>query len=85
LHYRFTFFPLSGGSSFLLLAMGVLDFVKPGVVTGDDVTKVLNYAKENGFAIPAVNCVSSSSINACLEAAKKVKFIEKLILFLNLK
>jgi fructose-bisphosphate aldolase class II len=32
---------------------------------------LLDHAKENGYAIPAVNCVSSSSINACLEAAKK--------------
>lgn len=32
---------------------------------------LLNHAKENGYAIPAVNCVSSSSINACLEAARK--------------
>jgi len=28
-------------------------------------------AKEKGYAIPAVNCVSSSGINACLEAAKR--------------
>ena len=27
--------------------------------------------QETGFAIPAVNCISSSSINACLEAARK--------------
>jgi fructose-bisphosphate aldolase, class II len=25
----------------------------------------------SGYAIPAVNCVSSSGINACLEAARK--------------
>ena len=33
---------------------------------------MLCYAKENGYAIPAVNCVSSSSINACIEAARKM-------------
>lgn len=32
---------------------------------------LLNYAKENEFAIPGVNVVSSSSVNACMEAAKK--------------
>ena len=53
--------------------MGVLDIVEAGVLSGDDVTKVFNYAKENSFAIPAVNVVSSSSINAVLEAAKEVK------------
>lgn len=50
--------------------MGVLDIVKPGVLSGDDVSKVYDYAKENGFAIPAVNVVGSNSINAVLESAK---------------
>ncbi len=44
----------------------VFDVVKPGVVTGDDVTKLFNLAKENGFAIPAVNCVGTDSINAVI-------------------
>ena len=51
----------------------IFDFVKPGVVTGDDVQKVFQVAKENKFALPAVNCVGSDSINAVLEAAAKVK------------
>ncbi|OPA79558.1 class II fructose-bisphosphate aldolase [Campylobacter pinnipediorum] len=50
--------------------MGVLDIVKAGVLTGDDVTKLYSYAKEQGFAIPAVNVVGSDSVNAVLEAAK---------------
>ncbi|RUT77821.1 class II fructose-bisphosphate aldolase [Ancylomarina longa] len=50
----------------------VLDVVKPGVVTGDDVQKLFQVAKEEGFAIPAVNVVGSNSINAALEAAKEV-------------
>jgi len=45
--------------------------VKPGVVTGQALVDLLDYAKAEGFAIPAVNCISSSSINACLEAARK--------------
>ena len=45
--------------------------VKPGVVTGQALVDLLNYAKENEFAIPGVNVVSSSSVNACMEAAKK--------------
>merc|ERR1719316_1554747 len=45
--------------------------VQPGVVTGQAMMDLLNWAKENGYAIPAVNCVSSSSVNACLEAARK--------------
>jgi len=45
--------------------------VKPGVVTGDALMDLLAHAKENGYAIPAVNVVTSCSINGCLEAAKK--------------
>jgi len=51
----------------------VLDVVKPGVVTGDDVQKLLRVAKDEGFAMPAVNVVGTNSINAVLEAAAKVK------------
>ncbi|MFI4846849.1 MAG: class II fructose-bisphosphate aldolase [Candidatus Makana argininalis] len=51
----------------------ILDFVKPGVVTGNDVQKIYNYAKKNIFAIPAVNCISTDSINAALETAAKVR------------
>ena len=50
--------------------MGVLDVVKAGVLSGDDVTRLYKYAKEQGFAIPAVNVVGSDSVNAVLEAAK---------------
>ncbi|CAG8501509.1 10654_t:CDS:2 [Paraglomus occultum] len=53
--------------------MGVLDIVPTGVLTGDNVRKLFNYAREHGFAIPAVNCTSSSTINAALEAARDVK------------
>jgi hypothetical protein len=45
--------------------------VKPGVVTGQALLDLLEDAKQKGYAIPAVNCVTSSSVNACLEAAAK--------------
>mmetsp|Transcript_67037 Transcript_67037/g.187452 ORF Transcript_67037/g.187452 Transcript_67037/m.187452 type:complete len:432 (+) Transcript_67037:85-1380(+) len=44
--------------------------VHPGVLSGQAMMDLLNHAKENGYAIPAVNCVSNSGINACLEAAR---------------
>lgn len=44
--------------------------VPVGVITGDDVLKLLTHAKDNGYAIPAFNCTSSSTANAVLEAAK---------------
>ncbi|MBT8041733.1 MAG: class II fructose-bisphosphate aldolase, partial [Pontiella sp.] len=50
----------------------VLDAVKPGVLFGDDVAKVFRIAKENKFALPAVNVVGTDSINAVLEAAAAV-------------
>lgn len=52
--------------------MGVLDIVKAGVVFGEDLNKLYSYAKNEGFAIPAVNVVGSNSVNAVLEAAKRV-------------
>ncbi|MDO9831893.1 class II fructose-bisphosphate aldolase [Glaesserella parasuis] len=51
----------------------LLDIVKPGVVTGDDVQKIFACAKEHNFALPAVNCVGSDSVNAVLETAARVK------------
>ncbi|WP_026879425.1 class II fructose-bisphosphate aldolase [Ignatzschineria larvae DSM 13226] len=51
----------------------VLDVVKPGVLSGDDVQKVFAIAKENNFAIPAINVVNTESINGVLEAAAKAK------------
>ncbi len=50
----------------------VLEVVEAGVVTGDDVQKIFAVAKENRFAIPAVNVVGTNSINAVLESAAKV-------------
>ncbi len=50
----------------------VLDIVKPGVLYGDDVQKVFKLAKEEGFALPAVNVVGTNSVNAVMEAAKVV-------------
>ena len=44
--------------------------IKPGVATGKEVQEIFNLAKEKGFAIPAVNVVGSSTINAVLETAK---------------
>ena len=52
--------------------MAVLDVVNAGVLTGSETKKLFDYAKENNFAIPAVNIVNTESINAVLEAAAKV-------------
>ena len=44
--------------------------IQPGVATGKAVQEIFNLAKEKAFAIPAVNVVGSSTINAVLETAK---------------
>lgn len=43
---------------------------RPGVLHGDEVTELLNYANENDFALPAVNVVGTNSANAVLETAR---------------
>jgi len=45
---------------------------RPGVLFGDEVTELLNYAKEKDFALPAVNVIGTNSVNAALETAKAV-------------
>ncbi|MEA3384345.1 MAG: class II fructose-bisphosphate aldolase [Campylobacterota bacterium] len=52
--------------------MAVFDVVEAGVLTGSETKKLFDYAKENGFAIPAVNVVNTESVNGVLEAAAKV-------------
>mmetsp|Transcript_7252 Transcript_7252/g.17683 ORF Transcript_7252/g.17683 Transcript_7252/m.17683 type:complete len:410 (-) Transcript_7252:120-1349(-) len=49
------------------------NIVPPGVVTGDNLLKLLKHARENSYALPAVNCTSSSTVNAVLEAAQNAK------------
>lgn len=53
--------------------MGILDIVPAGVVSGKDVYKVFDYAREHHFAIPAFNVTTSSVANAALEAARDAK------------
>ena len=45
---------------------------RTGVLHGDEVTELLNYANQHNFAIPAVNVIGTNSVNACLETAKSV-------------
>ena len=46
--------------------------IKPGVATGDAVQEIFHHAKEKGYALPAVNVTSSSTVNGVMEAAAKV-------------
>lgn len=46
------------------------DLFAPGVVTGERLMRLLQHCKDNQIALPAVNCTTTSTINAALEAAK---------------
>lgn len=47
--------------------------IKPGVATGDQVQEIFRYAKEKGFALPAVNVTGSSTVNGVMETAARLK------------
>ena len=43
-----------------------------GVLTGKEVQDVFNHAKENNYALPAINVIGNNSINAVLETASEL-------------
>jgi fructose-bisphosphate aldolase, class II len=47
--------------------------LKPGVVTGADYRTLVQSCKAGGYALPAVNVVNTSTINAVMEAAARNK------------
>ena len=46
--------------------------IKPGVATGKEVQDIFNHAKKHGYALPAVNVVGSSTVNAVMETAAEL-------------
>ncbi len=46
--------------------------IKPGIATGKEIQNIHQYAKEKGFALPAVNVIGSSSVNTVLETASEL-------------
>ena len=49
--------------------MSTLTQFAPGVLTGDEVQALFAYAKEKQFALPAVNCIGTESVNGVMETA----------------
>lgn len=45
---------------------------RPGVLHGEEVQHLLDFANEKNFALPAVNVVGTNSVNAVLETAREV-------------
>ncbi|TVR79347.1 MAG: class II fructose-bisphosphate aldolase [Saprospirales bacterium] len=50
--------------------MGNRTRFRKGVLHGQEVTDLLNYANENDFALPAVNVIGTNSINSVLQTAR---------------
>jgi fructose-bisphosphate aldolase class II len=46
---------------------------RAGVLFGHEVKELMDYAKANNFALPAVNCIGTGTVNATLAAAREVK------------
>lgn len=46
--------------------------IRPGVATGKEVQEIFRFAKEKGFALPAVNVTTTSTVNGVIEAAAKL-------------
>ncbi len=47
--------------------------VKPGVIAGDDLQALFALAKAGHFALPAINVINTSTVNAVMEAAAEIK------------
>ena len=46
---------------------------KPGVIAGDELQALFSHAKANRYALPAVNVINTSTVNAVMEAAAEIK------------
>jgi len=46
--------------------------IKPGVASGDEVQAIFKFAKEQKFALPAINVTTTSTVNAVMETAAKL-------------
>jgi ketose-bisphosphate aldolase len=46
--------------------------IKPGVATGDELQAIFELAKAKQFALPAVNVINTSTVNAVMETAKEL-------------
>lgn len=53
--------------------MSISTQFRPGVLWGDEVQQLFAFAKEKGFAMPAVNVTGTNTVNAVLETARDLK------------
>ena len=58
--------------------MSTVTTFKPGVATGDEVQEIFKHAKKHNYALPAVNVVSTGSVNSVIETAKDKALFRKI-------
>lgn len=46
---------------------------RPGIVSGDELQALFAFAKSRHFALPAVNVINTSTVNAVMETAAEIK------------
>lgn len=46
--------------------------MQPGVLSGDQLKQLLKHAKDNEYALPAVNVIGTNTVNGVLETAREV-------------
>ena len=46
--------------------------IRPGVLFGDELKELYDFANQNNIAFPAVNVIGTNSINAVMETARKM-------------
>lgn len=51
----------------------IFDYLKSGVMNSIEAKKIFKIAKKKNFAIPAINCIGTDSINAVLETAVEMQ------------
>jgi len=52
------------------MAANLMKDIQPGIVTGDQLQKLFKIARDNNFALPAVNVTGTNTVNSVLEAAR---------------
>lgn len=54
--------------------MSIFSSIRPGVLFGNEVRDLFALARARSFALPAVNCTGTNSVNATLSAARDLGF-----------
>src|SRR5690349_8586791 len=64
--------PRAAFPPFTSMSSTAVSTLRAGVLFGDEVQQLFDYAKEQGFALPAVNVTGTDTVNAVLEAAREL-------------